>query len=82
MIAALDRLALLVVDEFLLVPHFHALRLGAFAPLAIDRLPHTLITPSRREIAWCLSLASRTSRLGSEAGNKWTLYSALVCARI
>jgi hypothetical protein len=28
------------------------------------------------------TLASRTSRLGSEAGNKWTLYSALGCARI
>jgi hypothetical protein len=26
------------------------------------------------------TLASRTSRLGSEAGNKWTLYSALGCA--
>jgi hypothetical protein len=30
-VAALDRLALLVVGEFRLAPHLHALRLGAFA---------------------------------------------------
>jgi hypothetical protein len=34
MIAPLDRLALLVVGEFRLAPHLHALRLGAFAAFA------------------------------------------------
>jgi hypothetical protein len=49
MIAALDRLALLVVGEFRLAPHFHALRLGAFAPLAgaaADQFPLELVVPN------------------------------------